>query len=209
MDKRDLLFLAAGVAFVVALSLLLHPPAVQPPAGDIPPPAAPTPPLSPPPAPPEATRPEVAPQRIVYTERPHQYTVYLLPADIASYGNSDPPWVYRNVTTFAVMEGSRGGVTERFAVPYPLWRINCSVAAERTPQYARFQVALMDAETGSLVDALEMRYPGSSTRIIREHSREFYLIVGASQIDRFTIALEVPDDWTGAPVSGCTGIRCG
>ncbi len=125
----------------------------------------------------------------------------MLPAHFGSYGDSDPSWAYTNVTTFAVMEGSRGGVTERFAVPYALWRINCSVAAERTPQYTRFQLALMDAETGSLVDALEMRYPGSSTRIIREHSREFYLILGASQIDRFTIALEVPEEWSGAILS--------
>jgi hypothetical protein len=195
VEWGDILVLAAGIAIVIIIALTHSPhPATE--TGRVADMVAGTPgenPAVPPTVAPEPTRMELF--RIRYTNTPHRYETYLLPKNMSVYGGSDPPWPYHNSTTFAYMEESSGGVTEPFSVSSPLWMITCTIESKTSPQYASFQMVLVEARNGTIIEGAEIRYPGSVTKVVYPSDQEYYFIVGCSQVDRFTITLEAPSQF--------------
>ncbi len=197
MDRRDIITFFAALVVVSIVAIVAHPaPAVQqnnPPAYT---PDAGTPPPAPSPSAASGQTPPAAepctPCRILFEKDFLKYPVYLLPANLSLAGGSDLIWRTSNISTFAYVEGVRGGVTQTFSVPYPVWRLNCTVYAETAPQYAHFRMAVVDAETGTIVEGAEIRYPGSICRNVHVGGKEFYIIVGADHVDRYRITLETP-----------------
>ena len=51
-------------------------------------------------------------------------------------------------------------------------------------------MALIDAETGTIVDGAELHFPGNIIKNVQVGNKEFYLIIGAENIDSFQITLE-------------------
>lgn len=138
---------------------------------------------------PMTTPPE--PFRITYStdfwDRPHVH----LPENLVVYGGSDPLWKNdADIVTFAYVEEKRGGITDVFHVPYPVWRLNCSVTPTIRPESASFKMALVDLENEIIVKGAEFRYPGSIIKNVQRGGKDFYLIVSADGVDSYRISLE-------------------
>jgi len=192
VDKGDLLSIIAALIIVSAVALLLRPPAAEPGSG-VPetPVTTPTPPITTPTPIPTPTIALPEPFRITYTTSVWDYPVCYLPENLTRYGGSDPPWkgAHRAVA-FAWIEESRGGITEAFYVPYSVWRLNCSVSATVWPEAARFRMALVELESGTIVEGAELYYPGSIIKNVERGGKEFYIIVSVDNIDSYRITLE-------------------
>lgn len=113
------------------------------------------------------------------------------PAISLRTGGSDPLWKENEgIVPFAYIEEARGGITEAFHVPYTVWRLNCSVSATVRPEAAHFRMALVDLESGSIIEGAELRYPGSIIKNVERGGKDFYLIVSVNEIDSYRITLE-------------------
>ena len=99
-------------------------------------------------------------------------------------------WKGTDIVGFAYIQEARGGITETFHVPYAVWRLNCSVSATVRPEAAHFRMALVERETGSIVEGADLRYPGDIVKNVEIGNRNFYIIVGAEAIDSYRITLE-------------------
>ncbi|WP_292491479.1 hypothetical protein [Methanoculleus sp. 10] len=75
-------------------------------------------------------------------------------------------------------------------MPYAIWRLNCSVSATVRPEAAHFRMALVERESGTIVEGADLRYPGSIVKNVERGNRDFYLIVGVDEIDSYRITLE-------------------
>jgi hypothetical protein len=190
---------AAVVSFILILLVysFLVPPTVRATPEPIPaptlPPATPLP-SSPPPTP-VATPQGITPPRITYTGQFSSYPVLFIPSDMSPFGTPDAPLNYNSSVRFAYLEEYHGGVTTIFTVPYRVWRINCTVSAWRSPEEAHLRLLLLDAETGTIVEGIEMRNPGSVVRDVQSRFRQFYMIVSTEHVDRVFISLETPADF--------------
>ncbi|WP_298670184.1 hypothetical protein [uncultured Methanofollis sp.] len=191
MASGDLLSVAAGVGIVIILACITHP-------GWFSLPAAPEENTSAvvPPVPtievPQTPAPSVQVQRLTYVKNPaREYEVHLIPEDnVGRLEASDPPWQETNISVFASLEASRGGATETFTVPYPLWRINCTVENGSRPESAGISVLLVDAEDSTIVDGAEIRGPGTVIKNIEVSGKPYYLVVKTQNSDPFRITLE-------------------
>jgi hypothetical protein len=96
---------------------------------------------------------------------------------------------------FAFIESTRGGLTEVFSVPYPVWAINTTVVAENQPQYGNFRMALCYADTGGIIKGEEILNQGTSYRIIRSANTSMYMIISLKDIDIYHISLETPREY--------------
>ena len=87
-----------------------------------------------------------------------------------TFGASELPPKTLEWVPFAYIEDTRGGLTDVFSVPYPVWVINSTVIARTHPQYSIFRMALCYAESGGIIDGEEIlnrgRLTGSSRRQI-------------------------------------------
>lgn len=204
VDKWDLCSVLAALAIVAVVAVVFGP---APEAVPVSPVAAPA--ETPVPTTPSsgdsgfvplpAATASPGPYRIVYETDYRKYPRYYLPSNLSSFGGSDIPWKTDHTVPFAYVEGSDGGVTETFTVPSPVWRMNCTVSAERRPQAALFRMALIDAETGGIVEGAELRYPGSIIKNVQSGDGTYYLIIGCDYVDRYVISLETfPADAAGA-----------
>lgn len=130
------------------------------------------------------------PYRIVYTSNPFSYPVIHLPDHMETFGASDinPD---KNMTPFAYIEESRGGITQEFSVPYDTWAMNISVTADRRPQYAVFRMVLCDA-TGSILTGAKIQYPGTMYKTVHGSGSGLYMIISTDNVDSFRITLETP-----------------
>lgn len=201
VDKKDIATLVAAVAIVGLLGVILHNPGwtsgtdlpVTSPDPDVTPVSAtptPTNEASPTPLPqPE----DPIPARISYTSRYWEYPVRYLP-DMDLFGASDPEWRNREVMAFAYLEETSGGLTEIFSVPYPLWRINCSLEATIHPQSALAQWILVNAETTEILEGGELRHPSRFSKNVQVSGSEMYFIIHVRDADRFSMQLETPLD---------------
>lgn len=138
---------------------------------------------------------DVLPYPIFFSDKPFSYPVYKLPENLVTTGVSETPSQDQEWVPFAFMENTRGGLTQVFSVPYPVWLINSTVIAENQPQYAHFRMALCYADTGGIIKGEEIVYPGSSYRIVRTANTRMYMIISVTDIDRYHIRLETPREY--------------
>ncbi len=143
-------------------------------------------------------KPDLPPYRIVYTDKPFSYPVYKLPENMVTTGASEAPRQTQEWVPFAVIENTRGGLTQVFSVPYPIWVINTTVVAENQPQYANFRMALSYADTGGFITGEEIVKPGTSYRIVRTANTSMYMIISVKNIDSYRIRLETPREYYSA-----------
>ncbi len=213
MDSGDVLTLFAGIAIVIFVAFMANPEYLSElqnssemllkPAETV---VKTTNPFTFPPEYPEQVpvvtpgmpKPDLPPYRIFYTDKPFSYPVYKLPENMVTTGASEAPRKTQEWVPFAVIENTRGGLTQVFSVPYPIWVINTTVVAENQPQYANFRMALSYADTGGIITGEEIVKPGTSYRIVRTANTSMYMIIGVNNIDSYRIRLETPREYYNA-----------
>jgi len=179
----------AALLIVSAVGLALHPPTAK--SGPEPPVGAsleitPVPSITTPPVPVSP-----GPVRISYTTGFWSYPIVRLPDNLTLHGGSDPSWKEAgDIIPFAYLEEARGGITETFHVPHAVWRLNCSVSSTVRPEAAHFRMALVELESGTIVEGADLHYPGSIIKNVERGGKDFYLIVGVDDVDSYRITLE-------------------
>ncbi len=210
MKTRSIGAIAAGILAVVLIALILRPPGailalVSPTPTPTPTPYA-TLPTIPTPVPttiptpirlPAPTSEQIETRAIGFTDHPWEYPLFRMPTNLEIYGASDPPWRFNDSITFAYVNGTRGGVSERFSVPYQTWKLVCRSSSAAWPEHARLRLALVENATGQVLTGMDLQYPGTASRVLRTYNREFYLIVAPEHLDRYTITLEAPTELIG------------
>jgi hypothetical protein len=204
VEKGDILFFAAGIVTVIVIAILVNPQSIS---GILPqvPVATPlpdqtripltvqtviTPPykeMTPVPRPTETTL-----YRIYYSEKPLSYPRLKLPEDMEIFGASDILKRNMELVPFAFIEEKRGGLTQRFSVPYPLWVLNISVVANTSPQYGNFRMVLCNASDGTIIEGVEILNQGNAYRIIQISNTDLYMIISATSLDFYRITFETP-----------------
>ena len=141
-------------------------------------------------------KPTVAPPyRISYNSSPFSYPRFKMPDNTGVFGAGDIPLRGRDMVTFAYINELKGGLTQKFRVPYPVWAINATVIANRTPQYGNFKMVLCYGNNGTIIDGMEILNRGSMTRLIETSNADVYMIVTTAYIDSYEINLETPKDY--------------
>jgi hypothetical protein len=204
VEKGDILFFAAGIITVIVIAILVNPQSIS---GILPqvPVATPlpdqtripltvqtviTPPykeMTPVPRPTET-----ALYRIYYSEKPLSYQRLKLPEDMEIFGASDILKRNMELVPFAFIEEKRGGLTQSFSVPYPLWVLNISVVANTSPQYGNFRMVLCNASDGTIIEGVEILNQGNAYRIIQISNTDLYMIISATSLDFYRITFETP-----------------
>ena len=201
MDRRDILTIVVGVVIVLVISLVIHPPqlGVQQ-VTETPVPTinltnntpnqttVPTIPLPIVISAPTGKQSDL--QHLTFTKTPWLFPRYQMPDNMNIYGSSDPAWRFNDTIAFAYLSEKRGGLTNNFTVPYPIWKINCTVTAQTHPERAQFQMVLVDADTGTMFTGMQFSYPGTMTRILQTSHHQFYMIIACQDVDRYTLTLE-------------------
>ncbi|KLK87785.1 hypothetical protein SZ63_09205 [Methanoculleus sediminis] len=198
MDKGDVFSILAALIIVSVLALAFRPPVAD--AGpEIPKNPAPTLPVTVPPTETPAASIELA--RLSYATRFWEYPCCHLPGNLTLYGGSDPPWKgNQRIIPFAYIEEGRGGITEAFHVPYAVWRLNCSVSSTIRPEAAHFRMALVELESGTIVEGADLHYPGSIVKNVERGGKDFYLIVSVDEVDSYRITLETLPEYFVTPL---------
>ena len=215
MEKGDLITLISGVMLVFVIALVTNPhylagipgfgekPAVTPaptmvssvPATSVVPVTPVVPVTTAAPSTPTPLPTIAPPYQIFYSSSPFSYPRFKMPDNIDTFGAGDIPFRGREMVPFAFVSELKGGVTQKFNVPYPVWSINTTVVANRTPQYGNFKMVLCYANNGTVIDGMEILNRGSMTRHIEVSGAEVYMIVTTAYIDSYRIELETPDDY--------------
>lgn len=201
MDRRDILTIVAGVVIVLVISLILRPPQLgMQQVKETPVPTAnpindspnqttvPTIPLPIVISAPTGQQSDL--RQLTFTKTPWLYPRYQMPGNMNIYSSSDPAWRFNDTIAFSYLSDKRGGLTNNFTVPYPIWKINCTVTAPTHPERAQFQMVLVDADTGTIVTGMQFSYPGTMTRILQTSHHQFYMIIACQDVDRYTLTLE-------------------
>jgi len=206
MERGDIVTMIAAIAIVCVIAVFanpqslagLHLPVPAIPVGTPVPPANPTPllidtpSLITPTATPTPLPTDAPPYRIYYTDKPLTYPVWMLPTNMNTFGASDIPLRGEEMVTFAYVEDVRGGLTQTFSVPYPIWVMNTTVVSERNPQYGNFRMALCYAGNGTVIDGEEILNRGLAYRVVQTSNTKMYMIIGATYIDSYRIDLQTP-----------------
>jgi hypothetical protein len=209
VETGDILTLVGGLVLVLIIAFATNPhylsglsPSVTPvtavptpesPVPDLPPTIIPVVTVTSPPAPtPAPVRPDDPPYRIYYSSQPFTYPRFKLPDNMETFGASDLPLRNQELVPFAYIEDTRGGITQTFSVPYPVWVLNTTVIANRTPQYGNFKMALCYAKNGTILNGDEILNRGTSYRILETSNTDMYLIITTAYIDSYRISLETP-----------------
>jgi hypothetical protein len=204
VDKGDILIFAAGVIIVVVIAILANPQSLSgvlspvPVATPVPEPARTPLPvktiitptyreMTPTPQPTRAAQ-----YRIYYSEKPLSYPRLKLPENMESFGASDILQRNMELVPFAFIEEKRGGITQKFSIPYPLWVLNISIIANTSPQYGNFRMVLCNASDGTIIEGVEILNQGNAYRIIQTSNTELYMIISATSIDLYRITFETP-----------------
>jgi hypothetical protein len=216
VEKGDLITLIVGVVLVFVIALVLNPnylagiPGLGGKAVVTPAPTGVSSSLATPPVVPVTTdspvtpgapstptiRPTFAPPyQIFYSSSPFSFPRFKMPDNIDTYGAGDIPFRGREMIPFAFVSEMKGGVTQKFTVPYSVWSINATVVANRTPQYGNFKMVLCYANNGTVIDGMEILNRGYMTRNIEVSGTELYMIVTTAYIDSYRIVLETPDNY--------------
>ncbi|MDN7024443.1 hypothetical protein FGU65_05995 [Methanoculleus sp. FWC-SCC1] len=196
MERGDVISILAALIIVSLIAVVFNPAAGEDQAGqgEIQTPGET--PYRPPdagaaePSPSPTAPPVPEPYRIRYNPDYLTYPRHLLPPNMGTFGGSDILWKSNRTIPFAYVEESGGGLTETFSVPYPVWRMNCTVYAERRPHAAHISFILVDAGDGTIVEGAELWYSGSVVKNVQSSDAEYYLIVGCDAVDRYRIDFE-------------------
>jgi hypothetical protein len=208
VESGDILTLIGGLAIVIIIAVIINPHYL---AGFTSGPQTPEPTIIPPtqsPVIPVVTpinpirtvekpttlsiRPDDPPYRIFYSNKPFTYPRFKLPDNMETFGASDLPLRNEELVPFAFIEETKGGLTQTFSVPYPIWIINTTVIANRTPQYGNFKMVLCFARNGSIIEGDEILNRGSSYRIVQTSNIDLYMIITTAYIDQYHVSLETP-----------------
>jgi len=135
------------------------------------------------------------PYRIFYSSDPFSYPKFKIPDNMETFGAGDLPLQGKEMVPFAYISEARGGLTQKFRVPYPVWELNTTVTANRTPQYGNFRMALCYADNGTVIDGEEILNRGSTIRVVETSGTDMYMIITTAYIDSFRIVLETPRDY--------------
>ncbi len=198
VKSGDIITVIGGLMFVIILAIIANPSTisgvqvfVHPAPTTVPVTATPVPTSVSTPVPtPVPVLTPAPPKRILYASNPFSYPVYKVPENMEIFDVSDNRVHWQERVPFAFVEDTHGGVTQTFSVPYPVWGMNISVIANRTPQYGNFRMVLADATDGRIIDGGEILNRGSTYRIIRTANTKLYMIISTAYIDRFRIDLE-------------------
>ena len=136
-----------------------------------------------------------APSRIFYTDKPFSYPAVMLPDRLDIYGESDIRRPGEEFVTFATLAEQRGGLTQVFTIPYPVWAMDIRVFDNATPNVGSFRMALCYASNGTIIDGLEMIHPGTSFKKIQTSNIPLYLIVSTDGIDGFRIDFQTTREY--------------
>ena len=209
METGDILTLVGGLVLVLVIAFATNPSYLAGLAGPVTPvtpaptPVPQTPVITPTLVPvetivpslkptPVPVRPDDPPYRIFYSSQPFTYPRFKLPDNMETFGASDLSMRNEELVPFAYIEDTRGGLTQVFSVPYPVWILNTTVIANRTPQYGNLKMALCYAVNGTIIDGDEVLNRGTSYRIIETSNTDLYLIITTAYIDRYRVTLETP-----------------
>ena len=206
MDKGDLFTLAGGLVVILVIAVIANPGLISvlrpgeqgtPVGQEVQETAVPTTvptvlPSSTVPVVNQTLQPPAAPVQILYTKNPYTYPVIHLPDRMETFGGSNSPLYSNQTVTFAYVEGSGGGLTTIFTVPYEMWALNISVTANTQPQYADFRMVLCDAKTGAFITGGEIQNGGGSLYKVVRNTGPMYMIIGTNYVDSFTVSLETP-----------------
>jgi hypothetical protein len=209
VETGDILTLVGGMVIVIIIAFIANPhylsglttpvPAPSSPPAETPEPVttipvvtSELPPITETPAPVPTVAP---PYRIIYTSNPFSYPRFKMPDNMDTFGASDVAIRNREMVPFAYISDSRGGLTQKFNIPYPVWVINTTVFANRTPQYGNFKMALCYVSNGTLINGEEILNRGSLYRVIETSGADMYMIITTDYIDSYTISLETPRDY--------------
>jgi len=214
VERGDILTMVGGLALVLVIAVVINPQylADLTPAPDIPEPAlTPVPSTVTPPVtviipttvrPAEPTPPPVRdddpPYRIFYTGEPFTYPKFRMPENMNIFGASDIMPRSEKLVPFAYVDETRGGLTQFFSVPYPLWVINTTVIANRTPQYGNFRMVLCYASNGTVIEGEEILNRGRSYRVVQTSNTAMYMIVTTAYIDKYLMVFETPRSYYNA-----------
>ena len=139
--------------------------------------------------------PDAPAYQIFYTTKPFSYPRYKMPEHMETFGASEIPVRNQQLVPFAYVEDTRGGLTEKFSVPYPLWVVNITVNATRNPQYGNFRMVICYASNGTVIDGAEILNQGSMYRVLQTSNTDLYMIITTQYIDRYRIELEAPRNY--------------
>ncbi|MDD1689800.1 MAG: hypothetical protein LUQ66_03980 [Methanoregula sp.] len=212
VEKGDLITVIVGVVLVLVMAVVANPQVQLFPGPPVP---VPTPAETPVPTPVETPVisstplpvstptpvPTIAPPyQIYYSSDPFSYPRFKMPDNMNTFGAGDLP-MRREMVTFAFMNGTRGGLSQKFRVPYPVWVLNTTVTADRNPQYGNFKMVLCYANNGTIIDGEEILNRGSMTRVVETSGAEVYMIITTAYVDNFRVELETPRDYYDAYTS--------
>jgi hypothetical protein len=209
VETGDLLTLVGGVVIVLFIAVVANPHYL---AGLSPSPVTPAPTMIGIPSPTQVPtpitpvtpslmetptpKPTIAPPyRIFYSSDPFSYPKFKMPDNMETFGAGDLLPRGREMVTFAYIDETRGGLTQKFRVPYPVWVLITTVTANRTPQYGNFQMVLCYANNGTVIDGEEVLNRGSMIRVVETSGTDMYVIITTAYIDSFRIDLETPRDY--------------
>lgn len=97
------------------------------------------------------------------------------------------------IEKFAFMEGNKSGFSQIFGVPYPVWRINCTMVANGNPAYSKLMWVLVDSSTGDLITGGNIFPEGHLFKEITISDREMYFIIETENVLAYTLNLETPE----------------
>lgn len=204
METGDILTVAGGLLIVLVIALAANPQYLSGLQSSLPkgtPALTPAPVTTAIPGTPQVTVPATTatpvppitpapPYRIYYTDDPFSYPVVRLPDRLDSLGESDIRRSGQDVVMFAYLEDTRGGLTEVFSIPYPVWTMDIRVVDNTTPNIASFRLALCYAANGTIIDGVELIHPGTAYKKVQTSNTPLYLIISTSGIEGYRIDLE-------------------
>lgn len=135
---------------------------------------------------------DAPPYQIFYSDNPLSFPRFKLPDNMETFGASEIPFRNQEMVPFAFVEDKRGGLTQKFRVPYPLWILNTTVTANLTPQYGNFRMVLAYASNGTIIEGQEILNRGTTYRVVQTSNTDLYMIITTAYIDRYRITLETP-----------------
>jgi hypothetical protein len=132
--------------------------------------------------------------RISYTSDFYQYPRLQLPDSMVSFGASEPRWQTRTPVVFAYLSEPIGGISEQFAVSYPIWRVSCTLEADTHPESALARWILVDATTGEIIEGGELFHRSVMIKNVHVSGNALYFVVYLQDASMITLTLEVPQD---------------
>jgi hypothetical protein len=120
----------------------------------------------------------------------------MLPSDMIPFGASDAFLQDQEMVTFAYIEDVRGGLTQKFSIPYPVCVINATVTAQpENIQYTDFRMVLSYVSNGTVINGMEILHQGSEIRVVRAPNVDLYMIISTAYVDHYRIELMTPKQY--------------